>query len=418
MNRIRATFSPFLFVTWLVIFSASCGGGGGSSTTSSGGGGTTGSGAPSGPPAIKFAPRIDIPVPGTKAFGLAVVDSNGDHRPDLVVSNEFNFTASLPFLENTGSGNFAVTKIGVINGVSEAHALAAGDLNEDGVTDVLVATDQGVVPFLIFPQGPIVANQMPAVANSGEFLVARLVDFNGDHHLDMVLGNFGSIQVALGKGDGTFNAPFSLPPFLPASQPSLFTFGLDVGDFNRDGKVDILAADYSPNSVGLGATVFYAGNGDGTFAAPTSQTLNLSGPTSVSAVDFNKDGNLDALVGYAPGSASVVLGNGNGTFKTDFADQKVAYAAGSGGQGVQAIAADLNGDGFPDSVAVDYTRGTVIVTPGKGSDFDQTIAARQTFTIAPGLAAVVTADFNADGLPDIAVLNSQTNVVSVFLSQK
>jgi hypothetical protein len=259
---------------------------------------------------------------------------------------------------------------------------------------------------------------MPAVANSGEFLVARLIDLNGDHHLDMVLGNFGSIQVALGKGDGTFNAPVSLPPFLPASQPSLFTFGLDVGDFNRDGKIDILAADYSPNSVGLGATVFYAGNGDGTFAVPTSQTLNLSNPTSVAALDLNRDGNLDALVGYAPGSASVVLGNGNGTFKTDFADQKVAYAAGSGGQGVQAIAVDLNGDGIPESVAADYTRGTLIVTLGKGGDFDQSLTGRQTFTIAPGLAAVVTADLNADGLPDIAVLNNQTNVVSVFLSQK
>jgi hypothetical protein len=332
----------------------------------------------------------------------------------LVVANRDSKT--LTYFQNQGSGTFSLTSTIVPTGLNGLRTLATADLNEDGKPDILVGADPGATVFL---GGGGTFTQQPPLTSIGIFEVARLVDLNGDHHLDAVLGYFGSLTVALGKGDGTFNPLVALPPFIPPSNPSQFVFGLDVGDFNRDGKTDILAADYSPGVIGLGAVLYYAGNGDGTFAAPTSQTLNLSNPTSLSTLDLNRDGNLDALVGYAPGSASVVLGNGNGTFKTDFNDQKVAYAAGSGGTGVQAIAVDLNGDGIPESVAADYTRGNLIVTLGSSSgDFDQSLTGRQTFTIAPGLAAVVTADFNGDGLPDIAVVNNQTNLISVFLSQR
>src|SRR5438876_2588838 len=149
-------------------------------------------------------------------------------------------------------------------------------------------------------------------------------DFNGDGRLDLAvttssLTNLSStVSILLGNGDGTFQPAQN---FATGTNP----LSLAVGDFNKDGKLDLATANIDSNDVSV-----LLGNGDGTFQAPRSIGLG-SRPQSVAVGDFNGDGKLDLVVTsnrqfagtyyssfYTFGYADVLLGNGGGTFAAPY----------------------------------------------------------------------------------------------------
>jgi hypothetical protein len=116
-------------------------------------------------------------------------------------------------------------------------------------------------------------------------------DFNGDRIADLATLVLRPNQsqrpvVALGRGDGTFGAPVEIA--------DAFGFPLTVGDFNEDGRLDLIA------SLDLGGTPlsFLPGNGNGTFGAPV-QVGGATEPSITFAFTdaFDRDGNLDVGVG-------------------------------------------------------------------------------------------------------------------------
>ena len=177
-------------------------------------------------------------------------------------------------------------------------------------------------------------------------------DFNRDGKLDVATaGEFGTqryINILLGNGDGTFHKGAHYPgEGLPAS--------IAVADFNADGKLDLAIA----NSQGIGVRV-WMGNGDGTFRRGADYQTAFA--SWVVAADLNGDGKIDLAAAnflFSSG-ASVFLGNGDGTFQTGTfypaADEPRSLAVG-----------DFNGDGKPDLTLTDYLRDDVVVLLNTGT---------------------------------------------------
>src|SRR5262249_315087 len=133
-------------------------------------------------------------------------------------------------------------------------------------------------------------------------------DFNGDHIPDLLTGNengqFPSVSVLLGNGDGTFQQPAILTPSPRAVQ------SIGLGDFNGDGRLDAVMAGQTADSEAM----ILLGNGDGTFTSGQSYPVGSS-PEAIVVGDLNGDHELDLVV-TATGEhdVDVLLGHGDGTF--------------------------------------------------------------------------------------------------------
>ena len=220
-------------------------------------------------------------------------------------------------------------------------------------------------------------------------------DFNRDGKLDLVVANSGSnnASVLLGNGDGTF---LDATSYGVGSTPT----SLAVADFNRDGKLD-LAMTTSSNSV-----MVLLGNGDGTFQNAVAYGVDAA-PNSVVAGDFNGDGTLDLAVTNANSNdMSILLGNGDGTFQT-----AVNYATGStpGSVGL----GDFNQDGMADLVVANQGNNNVSILLGNG---DGTFQAAINYSAGSTPNSVTVADFNGDGMLDLVTASNAGNNVGVLLA--
>ena len=217
-------------------------------------------------------------------------------------------------------------------------------------------------------------------------------DFNNDGKLDLVLASDSSSSlgaVMLGKGDGTF----TLGPALPSGA---YAVSVAVGDFNGDGKQDLV----------LGSSAYSVevllGNGDGSFGTPT--VLQTSATVGgVAVADFNGDGKADIVAGLS-GQVGILLGNGDGTFAA-----VVKYAAANASTGT---VADLNLDVIPD-VVTGGTYGTNVgILLGKG---DGTFQTATSVALSQYTSSIVAGDFNGDGKPDLAVLAYYPGSIAVLI---
>ncbi len=393
-------------------------------------------------PQVKFAPAVAYDSGGPVATSVAVADLNGDGKLDLVVANYcqslnqygncFNIGEVAVLLGN-GDGTFqpAVT---YSTGAYNANSVAVRDVNGDGIPDVVVGNqcatpdtygcqnEPGAVSVLL---GNGDGTFQPAVlygsAGYCGYSVA-LGDLRGDGKVDIAMANAyqvdsydGSVSVLLGNGDGTFQ-----PAVLYAEAGAVGT-SVAIRDMNGDGIPDLIGANFSHNQSADGAVGLMLGNGDGTFQPDVLYDSGGQGAYSVALADLRGDGILDVVVANrVPGGAvDVLLGNGDGTFQS-----AVTYLAKGWGPDsplgleVDSLAiADVNGDGIPDLVVVEWCQrfhgeacieaGPVSVMLGNG---DGTFQKPVVYSSGGYFgSAIAIADVNGDGRPDLVITNEEAS---------
>ena len=326
---------------------------------------------------LDFANAVGYGSGGYWANSVAVTDVNGDGKPDLIVAN-YCVTSSgcgdgiVGVLLGNGDGTFQTAVTYGSGGVS-AYSVAVADVNGDGKPDVLVA------------------NRCIGLSN-------------------------GTVGVLLGNGDGTFQTAVTY------GSGGYWANSVAVADVNRDGRADLLVANFcvSSSSCANGTIGVLLGNGDGTFQTAAPYGSGGWQAMSVTLADVDGDGKPDLLVANycvsdsncANGSVGVLIGNGDGTFQT-------AVTYGSGGVDANSVvAADVNGDGKPDLVVANpcvssdnCANGTVGVLLGNGDGTFQTAVTYGSGGFDAGSVAVAggwvaVADVDGDGKLDLVVANS------------
>jgi hypothetical protein len=333
---------------------------------------------------------------GATPTGVAVGDFLGNGKLDIATANS---DGSVRVLAGDGKGGFAAPTVTQVGG--SLTSVAAGDFNGDHKSDLVVGTNTGLDTLLSKGDGTFQLKQtVPfSVTHHGftfTFPVSSVAvsDLRGNGKQDVVALSGEGLAVLLGNGDGTVQSP----TFVDAGPT--FATSFVVGDFNGDGKPDIVTSTSAGQSGGSDSVNVLVGNGDGTFQAPTGMSLGETA-SALAAGDFRGDGKLD-LVMAAPNTVTVLPGNGNGTFAAAPSLPANVFPRAS-------AAGDFNGDGKPDLVVAGDNGVVVFLNNGNG-----TFRAGPTLTVNGTPDSVVVGDFNHDGKQDFAV-GTELGAVSVFL---
>ena len=373
---------------------------------------------------------LSYPV-GAGANQLVVADFNGDNIPDLATTNNAANTVSI--LINNGDGTFR-PELEFATGPAP-FGLAAVDWNKDGKMDLVVlnSADSDHNVSILIGNGDGTFQPPHDIAGAPNANSMAVADFNHDGNPDVATSSNAPVNaVYVGLGDGNrgitaikITANIGLAPQPPAYNPFLLA-QIVAANFNGDSSTDLYYTECCNTFVIVqqGAFGWLTGNGDGTFTdhPPTGATVP---PTDLSVIDINQDGLSDVIIPFFGChepclGVSTAINNGDGTFR---GGPGIGVGANSPGF-LNGTYFDVDGDGLKDFVMTGddftfnfFTNMTLVIakqnadgTFASGPDSEGNNSQQSTVVLnAPilGAPAVVVADFNHDGRPDLAMLSRE-----------
>jgi hypothetical protein len=288
--------------------------------------------------------------------------------------------------------------------VTNLISMTVGDFNGDGKADLVGSAADSIAIYLMLGKGDGSFGQpsrIPFPDSAGEPLDILAGDFDNDGHADLACnarGTYSRATFLYGRGDGTFD----VMPII-GDNGSVFQGMAAVGDFNGD-KIDDYAAVHE-DSIAVYILPRRAG------FPPTTVSYTPPGPTTVGyvkgfAADINGDGSLDFATPEG-GQIAVYYGWGNGTLQAPIMLTGTTFD-----QGASAIASVAGGTGKDLAVAHGLA-GTLGVYRRQSGTFVPEV----TYPVGSEPERVGAADFDADGIEDIAVSSRGTNNAAILLGK-
>lgn len=353
-----------------------------------------------------YAPRVTIPVTHDLVVWGAG-DFNADGAVDLVAigTNPNDDTQSLGILFNEGGRTSF--RLSELHFAGYNTTPSPGDFNGDGRLDLATINNNAetVGVFLNHGDGTLADQITYPITGCSQRLASA--DLDGDGALDAVAPDycFGRFSVLLNRGDGTF------APSVSGATGLADADDVAIADFDGDGHMDLAFVSFTDGEVAI-----LSNNGRGTFARELTRFATQKHPRRLAAPDVNGDGRPDIVVVAVDSSVMEVFVNrGDGTFAA-----AADYSFGAGNWAADVTAADLDGDGHPDIVFLTWdptqpfpgspTRLAMFMNAGDG-----TFHPEQAFDSGRSADPTV-ADFNGDGLLDIAVRDFDTDTVSLYFA--
>ncbi len=336
---------------------------------------------------------------------VALADLNGDGILDMATIGSNGSAMTLTVRAGDGRGGFSSAAVYTESGYTW-NALALGDLNGDGALDIVLAGARSsagrAMVFLNSGNGTFARGETYSTETDSSYAVS-LGDLNNDGIPDLVTAGQGTVQgnasVRLGTGKGTFGA--MVTTFKTENSSSR---AISLGDIDNDGKLDIVTAGVSGAAGRLNIAL---GNGDGTVQARVSYATEASATSALALGDLNGDGRLDVVTGGLGSSLSAVtvrMGAGGTTLGT-----AVSYSTGLNNLADLALA-DLNGDGSLDLLIAGGQPGNALslrLGSRTGSLGALTFTGLGGGELDVG-GEITTGDVNGDGVTDVI------NVVSSY----
>jgi hypothetical protein len=346
---------------------------------------------------------------GSAPGSVEVADLNNDGKPDLAIANEQSQDVTV--LLGDGRGGFTAAPGSPFPAGHQPNDIAIADFNRDGKLDLAFANHEEKHLTVLLGDGrggfkPAPASPF-AVAVSPHTHGVAAGDLNGDGFPDLVTDSWGNDQVGILFGDG--KGGFKPGPFLAVGKHPYQR--VRVADVNVDGKADIITTNLEEGDVTI-----LLGDGKGGFKpAPGSPFPCGDSPFFVAVGDLNADGKPDLAIVDSPGSTAdrqgrdgltLLLGDGKGGFRTvkgsPFATGKTPNRLAIG---------DVNGDGVAD-VAVANTGSddiTLFLMSRAG-----TVASSSTIAVGRKPKGIAIQDLNGDGKAEIVVADNGDNQVTVI----
>ena len=339
---------------------------------------------------------------GKEPRSVAVGEFSGDGILDLAVGNRSSNDISV--LLGNGDGSFGIATNFAAG--ERPNSVAVGDFNGDGISDLAVANSYSNDISVLLGKGDGsfgIATNFAAGERPNSVAIG---DFNGDGISDLTaITSSEKVSVLLGNGNGNFSDVTQFD----AERRDLKSAA--VGDFNSDGILDLAVA-AGESYGGSGNALILLGNGRDGFRNAARFDVG-DAPNSLVAGEFNGDGLLDlAVANKDSGNISVLLGKGGGSLSkpTNFGTDSTSVNSSP----YSIAIGDFNNDDISDLAVTNFSLRNVSVLLGNGNG---SFKKPRSFDVEGSLASVAIGDFNGDGLSDLAVANGGSiNGVSILLN--